>query len=182
MTFARTAIQDFSTSNGIYANGVVTFYTVDLDTGLKTNILATMYKALTGSDAGSRAANPQTLDSYGKLKQPVYIDVPVIATITGLGNTPDHDTGVIDCAHVIIDATVTWDPGSIADGDGETRSLTVTGAAFGDFVQVSAPYDLQDLQATAYVQASNTVEIRLDNNTGGAVNLGSGSWKVRVTK
>lgn len=84
--------------------------------------------------------------------------------------------------HRTIDATTTWDPASIADGDGETKSLTVTGAALGDFVQVAAPYDLQDLQATAYVQAADTVEIRLDNNTGGAVDLASGTWKVRVTK
>lgn len=82
----------------------------------------------------------------------------------------------------VLNGSTTWDPGAIADGDGETKSLTVTGAALGDFVTVSAPYDLQDLQASGYVQATNTVEIRLDNNTGGAVDLGSGIWKVKVFK
>lgn len=90
MTYARTAIQDFSTANKLYVNAVVTFYTVL--NGNKTATKATLYSAISG---GSELANPQTLDSYGKLRQPVYIDDAVIATVTGLGNTPDHDTGVI---------------------------------------------------------------------------------------
>lgn len=90
MTYSRTAIQDFSTANKIYTNATVSFYTVL--NGAKTSTLATLYSSLTGA---TELANPQTLDSYGKLKQPVYIDEPVIATVTGLGNTPDHDTGII---------------------------------------------------------------------------------------
>lgn len=96
MTYSRTSIQDFSTANKLYVNAVVTFYTV-LD-GAKTSTLATIYSSLTGS---TELANPQTLDSYGKLRQPVYIDDAVIAVVTGLGNTPDHDSGVIDFAHVL---------------------------------------------------------------------------------
>lgn len=96
MTYARTTIQDFATANKIYANAVVTFYTVS--GGVKTSTKATIYSGLTGS---TQLANPQTLDAFGKLKQPVYIDEPVIATVTGLGNTPDHDTGVVGPAAVI---------------------------------------------------------------------------------
>lgn len=96
MTYARTAIQDFSTANKLYINAVVTFYTVL--NGAKTAMKATLYSSLSGS---TELANPQTLDSYGKLRQPVYIDEAVIASVTGLGNTPDHDTGVVDFAHVL---------------------------------------------------------------------------------
>ncbi len=96
MTYARTAIQDFSTANKIYVNATVTFYTV-LD-GEKTNDLADLYSAITGT---TQLSNPQTLDSYGKLRQPVYFQEPVIMSITGLGNTPDHDTGVVESARVI---------------------------------------------------------------------------------
>ena len=81
-----------------------------------------------------------------------------------------------------LSGTVVWDLGNLADGAGETKQLTVTGAALGDFVLVSAPYDLQDIVATAYVQAANTVEIRLQNESGSAINLGSGTWKVKVIK
>ncbi len=92
MTFSRSAIPDFSTSNKIYAGAVVTFYTVDEGTGEKTTTKATLYAAMTGD---TKLGNPQTLDSYGKFKQPVYIQQAVIGTVTGLGNTPEHDTGVI---------------------------------------------------------------------------------------
>lgn len=90
MTAARTAIQDFSTGNPLYANAIVTAYTVEA--GVKTSTKASLYSTLTGS---ALLANPQTLDAYGKFRQPVYINESVIMTVTGLGNTPDHDTGIV---------------------------------------------------------------------------------------
>lgn len=96
MTSARTALQDFATANEIYANAIVTAYTVE--SGAKTSTKATLYSALSGS---SLIANPITLDSNGKFPQPVYIQDPVILTVTGLENTPDHDTGVIRVPRVI---------------------------------------------------------------------------------
>lgn len=82
-----------------------------------------------------------------------------------------------------IDAAFTYDPGSLADGAGETSgAITVTGAAFNDFVLVAAPYDLAGVIATAYVSAADTVRIRVQNETGGVVDLASGSWKLRVLK
>lgn len=76
--------------------------------------------------------------------------------------------------------SVTWDPGNLADGAGETKSVTVTGAALGDIVLVGPPYDMQDMLYCGYVQAADTVEIRIQNESGGAINLASGSWKVVV--
>ena len=78
---------------------------------------------------------------------------------------------------------ITWDPSSLTDGTGQTSSaITVTGAAAGDYVLVAPPYDLQDCTATGYVQAANTVEIRLQNESGGTRDLGSGAWRVRLIK
>jgi hypothetical protein len=77
---------------------------------------------------------------------------------------------------------VVWDPANLIDGAGETSAaITVTGAVLGDIVSVGAPYDMQDLTATGYVQAANTVEIRLQNDSGGAIDLGSGPWEVLVS-
>jgi hypothetical protein len=74
-----------------------------------------------------------------------------------------------------------WNPGSLADGAGETSTgITVTGAAFGDFVLVAAPYDLQDMTVTAYVSATDTVEIRIQNESTNTVNLAEGTWTVRI--
>ena len=83
----------------------------------------------------------------------------------------------------ILSGSITWNPGSLDDGVGETSSsITVTDAKLGDFVWVSAPYDLQDITATGYVQADDTVEVRIQNEGGATVDLASGTWKVLVFK
>lgn len=81
------------------------------------------------------------------------------------------------------DATFVWNPGTIASGSGAVSSgVTVTGAALGDFAHVAAPYDLQGVQASAYVSAANTVVVCLQNVTGSGVTLASGTWRVRAVK
>ena len=82
-----------------------------------------------------------------------------------------------------LDVTATFNPGTISTSSGVTSSaFTVTGAALGDFAMVAAPYDLQGVDATAYVSAANNVKIRLSNLTGTGVTLASGTWRVRVVK
>ena len=79
--------------------------------------------------------------------------------------------------------SITWDPASLVDGAGETSSaITITGAVLGDFIAVSAPYDMQGILASGYVSATNTARIRVQNETGGTIDLASGTWKVRVIK
>lgn len=79
-----------------------------------------------------------------------------------------------------LEASDTWDPGSIADGDEATKDVTVTGAALGDFVLASFSLDVADLALVAAVTAADTVTAQLLNNTGGAIDLGSGTLRVRV--
>lgn len=76
--------------------------------------------------------------------------------------------------------SATWDPASIADGDMESKDVTVTGAALGDFVVASMSVDVLDLGVSAQVTAADTVTVTLLNNTGAGVNLGSGTVRVRV--
>lgn len=79
--------------------------------------------------------------------------------------------------------TLVWDPANMANATGVTSpNITVTGAAFGDFVLVAAPYTVAGVTATAYVSAANTVNIRLHNGTGAAVNLATGTWSVCVRR
>jgi len=90
------------------------------------------------------------------------------------------DASELNTLDGVLNATTTWDPGSLATSTGETKSLTVTGAALGDFCLVSAPYDLQDMSATCYVQAASTTEIRLFNTGDATVDLDSGTWRVLI--
>jgi hypothetical protein len=49
-------------------------------------------------------------------------------------------------------------------------------------VDVAAPYSLQGMTVTGFIQAANTVGIRLQNESGGALNLASGTWGVAVRR
>lgn len=92
------------------------------------------------------------------------------AVVALMGNPGVID---IDRAH-----TFTYDPGSLGDGSGETHTESVSGASFGDYLVLASPYSLQGVLATAYVSASGTIAIRLQNETGAIVDLSSGTWKV----
>jgi hypothetical protein len=93
-------------------------------------------------------------------------------TVLVEGNSWDRLTG-----------SATFDAGNLVDGAGETTTVTVTGAALGDFVTgVSFSLDLQGIGVTAWVSATNTVSVRFQNETTGAIDLGSGTLRVVVQK
>lgn len=78
--------------------------------------------------------------------------------------------------------TATYDPASLADGAGATTTVTVTGAVLGDFAEASFSLDLQGITLTAWVSAANTVSVRFQNETGGVVDLASGTLSARAMK
>lgn len=78
--------------------------------------------------------------------------------------------------------SATYNPASLADGDGATTTVTVTGAALGDFAQASFSLDLQGVQLTSWVSAANTVSVRFQNESGGVIDLASGTLRARVLK
>ncbi len=78
--------------------------------------------------------------------------------------------------------SATWDPGSIGDGNEESKEVTVTGAALGDFAIASFSLDVTDLVLDAQVTAADTVTCILANNTGGNIDLASGTIRAKVFK
>lgn len=76
-----------------------------------------------------------------------------------------------------------YDPPSLVDGAGVTTTVVITGAALGDAVTaVSFLNDLQGITLTAWVSAANTVSVRFQNETGGTLDLTSGTLRIRVMK
>jgi hypothetical protein len=112
-----------------------------------------------GSDADYWGAN-LNLDVTGA--------VPTILT-----GSDTWDASSIPAAPAMLSGTATWDAASIADGDEEAQEITVTGAALGDRVIVTASIDLADLILSGSVTAADTVTAVLANNTGGAIDLAS---------
>lgn len=80
-----------------------------------------------------------------------------------------------------LSGSATYDPPSLNDGVGTTTTVTVAGAALGNFAQASFSLDLQGVLLTAWVSAADTVSVRLQNETTGTINLGSGTLTARVT-
>lgn len=75
-----------------------------------------------------------------------------------------------------------FDPSSLADGAGETTTVTCTGAALGDYAIASFSLDLQGITMTAWVSSANTVSVRFQNETGAPVDLSSGTLRVKAIK
>lgn len=76
--------------------------------------------------------------------------------------------------------SATYDPGSLADGAGATTTVTVTGAVLGDFAEATFSLDLQGITLTAWVSAADTVSVRFQNESGGVLDLASGTLRARV--
>lgn len=81
----------------------------------------------------------------------------------------------------LLTGSAVYDAASLADGAGVTSTITVTGAALGDYViGLSCSVDLQGVLLTGYVSAANTVSFRLQNETTGAVDLASATYRAVV--
>ena len=78
--------------------------------------------------------------------------------------------------------SATYDPPNLVDGAGVTTTVGVAGAVLGDFTLASFSLDLQGITVTSYVSAANVVSVRFQNESGGALDLASGTLKVRVIK
>lgn len=79
--------------------------------------------------------------------------------------------------------SATWDPPSLADGAQQSTTVTVTGAVVGDMVHnPTFSNALSGTQLWGEVTAADTVTVYHRNDTGGVVDLASGTLRVRVLR
>lgn len=78
--------------------------------------------------------------------------------------------------------TATWNPVDLAAAAQTSTTVALVGAALGDEVTCSFNLDLQLLQLTGYVSATDVVTCVLRNGTAGNINLASGTLRVSVWK
>ena len=96
------------------------------------------------------------------------------------GVTIGGGTGVI-LQH--LSATATWDPPSLNNGAVTSTTITVTGAGLGDIVNASHnQIGSNNVIVSAHVQAADTVRVVLRNDSGGTLNITSGTLRVNVWK
>ena len=105
---------------------------------------------------------------------------PTFTNLIPSGGNEGLGLNSVILATKVLNGTAVLDPANLADGVGANLSITVTGAVVGDFVLVAPGVDLQGILMTASVISANTVEVRLQDETTGAINLASSTWKAKV--
>jgi hypothetical protein len=98
-----------------------------------------------------------------------------IAPMNILGSRYDIETPTIR-------GSLIWDVPSIAVGAAAENGLTLAGTTVGDSAIVSCSVSTQGMRLFGYVNAINSIVIRLENGTGSAVDLSSATFQVVVTK
>ena len=102
-------------------------------------------------------------------------------TSPGGGSLSGYQIGIHSFAVGQISATATWAPGAITAGSYATTTITVTGAAAGDFVLAEHASLLTDpLLITGHVNAVNAVRVVIFNPTTASVTPASGTLRVLV--
>lgn len=110
-----------------------------------------------------------TLDLASTTTRARVIPQATAAALNALGGSPLFGSAVYDAP-------------SLADGVGTTTTVTVPGAQVGDFPVVSLGVDLQGITVAAYVSATDTVAVRLQNESAGTLDLASTTIRVLVMK
>jgi hypothetical protein len=101
-------------------------------------------------------------------------DYPRSSASTSADTVPSFHTGPTGSA--------TKDWADLASGAEQTQTVTCTGAALGDLAEASMSVDLAGTKLTAYVSAADTVTVIHRNDTGGNVNLASGTLRVATRR
>jgi hypothetical protein len=70
-------------------------------------------------------------------------------------------------------ANGTYDPPSLSDAAGVTTTFNIAGVALGDYARCSFGADLQGITLTGYVSSAGVVSCRLQNESGGVLDLAS---------
>lgn len=113
----------------------------------------------------------------------------IITTASGLtqsGNTSSAITGNSEAGVFKwsqLSGSLVVDPASLPAGTGANATVTVTGAEIGDVVSgVSFSQIQAGIMLTAEVTASNTVTVRIRNDSSGPIDLSNGTLRVFVNK
>lgn len=160
-----------------------------IDNGVPTDPVLQLVDAVTGDTAAAQFKFAE-LDEITAPTTPTANKARLYCKDDGSGNTlvvaKFATGGEVQLARqgavTSIEGSAVYDPGNLVDGAGATTTVTVTGAALGDYVLVSFSLDLQGILLTGYVSSADTVSVRFQNETGGAIDLASGTIKAKVIR
>lgn len=159
LEITSNVFDDCGTGGGGSANAI------DFNTGTSANV----------SVLDNRFVSPTAKTLIALQKEAGHTFTP--ATNRNRGNDFNSLT---DNFHPPQRATATFNPANLADGAGETTTVGMTGAQMGEPVNVAFSLDITGLTVTAYVQSTSVVAVRFQNESGGALDLASGTLSVTL--
>ena len=124
-------------------------------------------------------ANPNVFSRFIGTTPTVAVITRIAAIDIYLGSAYEEPLAL---EHPDLLGSTTFDPASIANGAQAGKAFSVPGALVGDFVAVSFSLPLTGLILSGHVSSSGNVIANFYNNTGGAIDLGSGTLSAKVTK
>jgi hypothetical protein len=106
---------------------------------------------------------------------------PVVINTTRGDMSVINDSGEIRTALIAVSGTATLNFPSVAANGMQTLNITVTGAVTKNPVMLAAPETLEaGLTFCGLVISTDTVEVRIHNNSGGSIDPASASWTAYV--
>jgi len=170
-------------------NGVELILDADADSSITVDTDDVMHLRLQGFDAfifDGDVASP--VNGFTFTSSAAGVAPQIIAqgaTDVGINLVP-KGTGTVQIDGEILAGTVynnskVWAVSSMADGASDTDTMTVTGAALGDFCLISCSISLAGgYTLTADVTSTDTVTMTIVNHTGITANPASATYYVRV--
>lgn len=153
-----------------------------------TNCTALEQLVVQGNSLSSHAT------THAAVKGHLYVRSSIIGALVMQGNSgfmgPDKrieleatTVGVTTISgNVWQTGKISWNPGSIAHGSSAVATHTLVGAAPGDRVTVSQPYDLLGCSLTAFVSSSGTIVLKIYNYTGAVQSFSGADWSVGLER
>lgn len=149
--------------------------------GTAPNVHGNTFDSFAGTGNGALCIRVETTDAT--VGGNVEVNSTTLLSTSGIGTGELYGNHQVSGTTALpLTGTATYNPASLADGDGATTTVTCTGAALGDFALASFSLDLQGVSLSAWVSSASVVSVRFQNETGGVVDLASGTIKVRAVK
>lgn len=148
--------------------------------GTTPTVTGNAFNAFNGSGNGAIAIRVEV--SNATVGGNTEANCTTLISTSGIGGSVLYGNNPASGSTIPLTGSATYDPPSLADGAGATTTVTCSGAALGDTALAAFSLDLQGITLTAWVSAANTVSVRFQNESGGSIDLGSGTLRVRVIR
>lgn len=170
---------DLTEFDAVYGTGLADLPIIELEKILDPSVLSSEFREFSN--------NAHPVDGTYKRGDVIWY-YPTISTTAGhVGAVclADGTPGTWkNFGKLALSASATWDPANMAaDGDTVSTTIAVSGSQTTDFVSASlSSIGANNVLISAHVQAAGTVRVTLMNKTGGALDIGSGTLTVGVTR